>query len=142
MKSAGDGNTVKVHYTGTLDNGNVFDSSREGEPLEFTIGSGQLIKGFEDTVMGMTAGDAKTVKIPAAEAYGDYKDELIITINKDQFPENISPDEGLQLDLKSPDGNVLNAVVTTVGEDSVTLDANHPLAGQDLTFNIELLEIV
>lgn len=142
MKSAKNGSTVKVHYTGTLDNGNVFDSSREHEPLEFTIGSGQLIKGFEDTVMGMAAGNVQTVKIAAAEAYGDRRAELVITINKDQFPENISPAEGLQLDLKSPDGNVLNAIVTMVGENSVTLDANHPLAGQDLTFDIELLEIV
>ncbi len=142
MKSAEAGNAVKVHYTGKLDDGNVFDSSRERDPLEFTIGSGQLIKGFEDAVVGMRAGDVKTVKIPAAEAYGDSRDELIITINKEQFPEHISPAEGLQLDLKSPDGAVLNAIITAVEEESVILDANHPLAGKDLNLDIELLEIV
>ena len=142
MKSAESGSAVRVHYTGTLDDGNVFDSSRERDPLEFTIGSGQLIKGFEDTVLGMTAGDVRTVKIQAAEAYGDRRDELVITINKQQFPENISPAEGLQLDLKSPDGSVLNAIITAVEEESVILDANHPLAGKDLNFDIELIEIV
>ena len=142
MKSAESGSAVRVHYTGTLDDGNVFDSSRERDPLEFTIGSGQLIKCFEDTVLGMTAGDVRTVKIQAAEAYGDRRDELVITINKQQFPENISPAEGLQLDLKSPDGSVLNAIITTVEEESVILDANHPLAGKDLNFDIELIEIV
>jgi peptidylprolyl isomerase len=142
LKSAESGSAVRVHYTGTLDDGKVFDSSREREPLEFTIGSGQLIKDFEDAVLGMTAGDVKTVKISAAEAYGDRRDELVITISKQQFPEHISPAEGLQLDLKSPDGSVLNAIITTVEEESVILDANHPLAGKDLNFDIELLEIV
>ncbi len=142
MKSAEAGNAVKVHYTGKLDDGNVFDSSREREPLEFTIGSGQLIKGFEDTVLGMTAGDVRTVKIPADEAYGESRDELIITINKQQFPEHISPAEGLQLDLKSPDGAVLNAIITAVEKEAVILDANHPLAGKDLNFDIELIEVV
>lgn len=142
MKSAESGSTVKVHYTGTLDDGNVFDSSREREPLEFTIGNGQLIRGFEDAVTGMTVGDVKTVKISASEAYGERRNELVITISKQQFPEHISPAEGLQLSLKSPDGSILNAIITMVAEDSVTLDANHPLAGQDLNFNIELMEIV
>lgn len=142
MKSAESGSTVIVHYTGTLDDGNVFDSSREREPLEFTIGNGQLIRGFEDAVTGMTVGDVKTVKISASEAYGERRNELVITIGKEQFPEHISPAEGLQLSLKSPDGSILNAIITMVAEDSVTLDANHPLAGQDLNFNIELMEIV
>jgi peptidylprolyl isomerase len=139
LKSAETGNAVRVHYTGTLNDGNVFDSSREREPLEFTIGSGQLIRGFEDAVLGMTAGDVKTIKISAAEAYGDRREELVITINRKQFPDHI---EGLQLDLKSPDGSVLNAIITALEEESVTLDANHPLAGQDINFDIELLEIV
>ncbi len=142
MKSAESGSAVRVHYTGTLDDGNVFDTSREREPLEFTIGSGQLIKGFEDAVLGMTAGDVRTVKIPAAEAYGDSRDELVITINKQQFPEHINPAEGLQLDLKGPDGSVLNAIIKAVEEESVILDANHPLAGKDLNFDIELIEVV
>jgi peptidylprolyl isomerase len=142
LKPAESGSAVRVHYTGKLNDGIVFDSSRERDPLEFTIGSGQLIKGFEDAVLGMAAGDVKTVKISAAEAYGDRRDELIITINKEQFPEHISPAEGLQLDLKGPDGSVLNAIITMVEEESVTLDANHPLAGKDLNFDIELLEII
>jgi peptidylprolyl isomerase len=142
LKSAETGNAVRVHYTGTLNDGNVFDSSREREPLEFTIGSGQLIRGFEDAVLGMTAGDVKTIKISAAEAYGDRREELVITINRKQFPDHINPAEGLQLDLKSPDGSVLNAIITALEEESVTLDANHPLAGQDINFDIELLEIV
>lgn len=142
MKSAGNGNTVRVHYTGTLDDGSVFDSSRERDPLEFTLGDGQLIRGFENTVIGMQVGDTKTVKIPADEAYGAHKEELIINIDKRHFPDNISPAEGLQLSLKSPEGKILNAIITSVKEDSVSLDANHPLAGKDLTFEIELVEIL
>jgi peptidylprolyl isomerase len=142
MKSAEMGSTVKVHYTGTLDNGNVFDSSRERGPLEFTIGNGKLIKGFEDAVMGMQEGDVKTVKLSAIEAYGDRTNELVITVDKKQFPDHITPAEGLKLSFKNPDGSEFNAIITMIGEDSVTLDANHPLAGQDLSFHIELLQIV
>ena len=142
MKSAKVGNTVKVHYTGKLDNGMVFDSSGERESLEFTIGNGQLIKDFEEAVVGMTVGDMKTIKIATAEAYGVHRSELVINIDKSQFPDNIDPKEGLQLDLSNPDGNDLKAIITSVGEDSVTLDANHPLAGEDLTFDIELMEII
>jgi peptidylprolyl isomerase len=142
MKSAEVGSTVNVHYTGKLDNETVFDSSREREPLEFEIGKRTLIKGFEDAVVGMAAGDRKTVKIPSDKAYGDHKEELVIKINRAQFPDDIEPKEGLHLNLKSPQGSVLNAIITSVEEDTVTLDANHPLAGQDLTFDIELIEIL
>jgi peptidylprolyl isomerase len=142
MKSAGSGNTVKVHYTGTLDDGNVFDSSRERDPLEFIMGEGQMIPGFENAVAGMNVGDTKTVKIPAIEAYGVHRDELVVKINRVQFPDNIVPVPGLQLSLKSPDGKIVNAVITSVEADSVSLDANHPLAGKDLTFDIELMEIL
>jgi FKBP-type peptidyl-prolyl cis-trans isomerase 2 len=141
MKAAA-GNNVKVHYTGTLDDETVFDSSRDRDPLEFTIGNGQLIKGFEDAVVGMAVGDLKTVGISSEEAYGNHRDELLINIDKKQFPENIDPVEGLQISLKSPEGKIVNASVTAVGESSVTLDANHPLAGKNLTFNIELVEIL
>lgn len=142
MKSAQTGNTVKVHYTGKLDDETVFDSSRQRDPLEFTLGKGELIRGFEDAVVGMTVGDAKTVTITSEDAYGDHRSELIITVDKDQFPENIDPIEGLQLHLKSPDGRLVNAIVTAVEEQTVTLDANHPLAGKDLVFEIELVEIL
>ena len=142
MKSAEPGNTVKVHYTGKLDDETVFDTSKERDPIEFTVGKGDLIRGFEDAIVGMAEGDSKTVKIPFTDAYGDHRNELIITVDKNQFPENIDPIEGLQLHLKSPDGRVVNAVVTTVEESTVTLDANHPLAGKDLVFEIELVEIL
>jgi peptidylprolyl isomerase len=141
MKNADVGNTVKVHYTGKLDDGMVFDSSREREPLEFTIGNGQLIGGFEDAVVGMNTGDMKTVKIVAEEAYGSHRSDLVIRIERDQVPEQIDTKEGSQLQLSSPDGKVLSAIITSAGDDHVMVDANHPLAGQDLTFEIELIEV-
>lgn len=142
MKSAGSGNTVRVHYTGTLDDGNVFDSSREHDALEFIIGDGRMIPGFEKAVTGMNAGDTKRVKIPANEAYGVHRDELIVKIVRSHFPDNIVPIAGLQLSLRSPEGQIINAVITSVEEENVLLDANHPLAGKDLTFDIELMEIL
>jgi len=141
MKSAGTGNTVRVHYTGTLDDGNVFDSSVERDPLEFKIGDGQMIPGFEKAVTGMNVGDTKTVKIPANEAYGIRRDDLVVQLTRSHFPDNIVPVTGLQLSLKSPEGQIINAVITSVEEENVFLDANHPLAGKDLTFEIELVEI-
>lgn len=142
MKSAEDGSTVKVHYTGKLDNGTVFDSSREREPLEFTLGKGQLIKGFENAVVGMKIGDTKTVNVSSTEAYGDRKDELVIKVEKAQVPDNIEPKVGLALNLRTASGGQAQAVITSIEEEHITLDANHPLAGQDLTFELELMEIV
>jgi peptidylprolyl isomerase len=142
MKLAETGNRVKVHYTGKLDNGTVFDSSKEREPLEFTIGNGQLIPAFETAVSGMSVGDSKTIKIAAADAYGEHRDELVVKIENERVPEEIEPVEGLALQLKTPDGGIVNAVVTAVESDHIVLDANHPLAGQDLTFDIELMEIL
>lgn len=142
MGAAEAGSSVKVHYTGKLDDGTVFDSSRERTPIEFTIGEGQLIGGFENAVVGMALNDTKTINIPAAEAYGEHRSELVVDVKKSQFPENIVPEEGLHLDLKNPEGKVMKAVITSVGEDEVTLDANHPLAGKDLTFDLELVEIL
>jgi peptidylprolyl isomerase len=141
MKQAETGNTIKVHYTGKLDDGTVFDSSREREPLEFTIGGGGLIKGFEDAVMGMAVGDTKTIRIPAAEAYGTYRDDLAMNVGKTQFPPDIEPKEGVMICLRHPDGGTIDAMITAVDEDSVTLDANHPLAGEDLTFDLEMVDI-
>lgn len=141
MEKAQNGNNVKVHYTGTLEDGTVFDSSKDREPLQFTLGKGQLIKGFEDAVMGMSVGEAKTVKIPSDEAYGPRRDELLLRFDKADVPTSIEPREGLVLNLKDPSGRVMTAVIAEISEDSLTLDANHPLAGEDLTFKIDLVEI-
>ncbi len=141
MQKAEEGNTIKIHYTGRLDDGTVFDSSREREPLEFKLGEGSLIKGFEDAVSGMAVGDKKTIHIPANEAYGERRDDLVLTVNKKQFPPDIEPKEGLMLSLRNPAGGMVEAMISEVTEDSVTLDANHPLAGKELTFDLELVEI-
>lgn len=141
MKKAENGDSVKVHYTGRFDDGSVFDSSRDREPLEFTLGEGHLIKGFEDAVVGMSVGETKTAKIPSKEAYGPHRDELMLRVERAEFPPNIEPTNGLILTLRQPHGGVIDVVVTEVSEDSVTLDANHPLAGKDLTFEIEMMEV-
>lgn len=141
MSNAKNGDMVKVHYTGTLEDGTVFDSSAESEPLEFTLGNGQLIKGFEDAVLGMSVGEKKQVKISYDEAYGTRKDELILKFDRAAFPPSIEPREGLVLNLKSPEGRLIVAEIKEISGDSVTLDANHPLAGKDLTFEINLMEI-
>ena len=141
MSNAKDGDTVTVHYTGTLEDGTVFDSSKDRDPLQFTIGKGQLIKGFENAVLGMSIGETKTVRIPSNEAYGPRRDELILKFNRTDFPTNIEPKEGLVLNLRSPDGRTMMAEITEVSVDSVTLDANHPLAERDLTFKIDLVEV-
>lgn len=139
-RKATNGDTVQVHYTGKLDDGSVFDSSRGREPLEFTVGSGQVISGFDDAVTGMEQGDEKTVKIPSDEAYGGRRDELIFTIERTQLPDSIDPEVGQQLQM-SQNGQVAIVTITDVSEEGVTLDANHPLAGKDLTFELELVGV-
>jgi peptidylprolyl isomerase len=141
MAQAKSGDKVKVHYTGKFDDGTVFDSSENRPPLEFQIGLGQVIPGFEKGVMGMESGDKKTIVIPPEQAYGNIREELVADVKKDQFPENINPAVGLRLQLDQPDGSKLNVTVTGIKEDMVTLDANHPLAGKTLTFDIEMVEI-
>lgn len=141
MSKAKDGDTVKVHYTGKLEDGTVFDSSKEGEPLELTIGAGNVIEGFEKGVIGMERGDSKTVTVPPEGAYGSVNEELVATVKKENFPENITPAIGEQLQLKQQDGNIVNVTITEVRGDTVTLDANHPLSGKTLIFDIELVEI-
>jgi peptidylprolyl isomerase len=141
MLKAKNGDNVKVHYTGSLDDGTVFDSSKDREPMQFTLGKGQLIKGFEDAVTGMSVGEKKTVRILSNEAYGPRRDELILKFNKTDFPPDIEPKEGLVLNLKSPDGRSILAEIKEISGDLVTIDANHPLAGQDLTFEIDLVEV-
>ena len=140
MKKAQSGDTVQVHYTGKLPDGTVFDSSVErDEPMEFTLGQGKLIAGFESTVDGMAIGDKETVNIPAVDAYGEPKPELIIKLPHDRFPEDVKPEVGHRLQLNQPDGRVFEVKITGIEDDGVTLDANHPLAGKELTFEIELM---
>lgn len=135
-----DGDIVRVHYTGTLDDGTIFDTSRDGEPLEFTLGGGGIISGFEDAVRGMRVGETKTVTIPSDEAYGPHYDELVITVERGQIPEELLI-IGQQIPLQSTDGSMVIGIITSISGNSVTIDANHPLAGKDLTFEIELVEI-
>ncbi|GBE35983.1 FKBP-type peptidyl-prolyl cis-trans isomerase SlyD [bacterium BMS3Bbin07] len=136
------GDTVRVHYSGFLDDGTVFDSSLEREPFEFTLGQGMVIPGFEDAVVGMDVGDSKTVNIPTDQAYGPYRDELLVAVERSQVPPNIEPDVGMELQIRTPEGTVTNVTITEMDENSITLDANHPLAGKDLIFEIKLVEIV
>jgi peptidylprolyl isomerase len=141
MSQAKSGDNVKIHYTGTLEDGTEFDSSAGREPLAFALGTGQVITGFDNAVDGMTVGESKTVTIPAGEAYGDRHEQLVQQVPKTALPEEMKPEVGMQLQSQSPDGQVMNLVVTGVEEDSITVDANHPLAGQALTFAIELVAI-
>ncbi len=141
MSKAVKGSKVKVHYTGTLTDNTVFDSSLEREPLEFTVGAGQMIEGFDVAVEGMAVGDKKQVTIPADKAYGPVDNEAILNVPKTNLPEGIEPQVGMQLQASSPDGRTQMLVITEVKETEVVLDANHPLAGQDLIFDIELVEV-
>ena len=142
MSKVSPGDTVKVHYTGKLKDDTVFDSSVDREPIEFTLGQRQLIPGFEKAVIGMEPGETKSVNIPMDEAYGPHRDDMLIEVKKDEFPEHITPEVGLQLQLSQPDGKSLDVIITDMENESVTLDANHPLAGKDLVFDIELVEIL
>jgi len=141
MSRAESGNTVKVHYTGKLADGAVFDTSMDREPLEFSLGEKQVIPGFENAVIGMTPGEKKTITITSEDAYGPHRSDLVVDINKEQVPADIAPEPGLQLQLRQQDGSIINVTVAKVTDSSVTLDANHPLAGKDLIFEIELVEI-
>jgi|SRR5690606_16815631 len=133
--------TVKVHYTGKLTNGQVFDSSLEREPLEITVGEGKLIPGFENALLNMQVNEKKTVEIGKEEAYGDIQKELFHQVTKDQFPQDIQPEVGMGLASKAPDGTEHQFRVVEVQEDHIVVDGNHPLAGQDLVFDLELVEI-
>ena len=135
------GDTVQVHYTGKLDDGSVFDSSAGRDPLEFTVGAGQVIPGFEQAVEGMAVGQTKTVTIPSAEAYGERVAEAVLQVPREQLPPDLEPEVGQQLVMQSRDGRQIPIVVVEVTEDSITIDANHPLAGRDLTFEIELVAV-
>jgi peptidylprolyl isomerase len=141
MKEAKKGDTVKVHYTGKLEDGTVFDTSVERQPFEFTIGNGNVIAGFEANVVGMAEGAKKSFKLAPEDAYGYPRKELVVEVKKDDFPEHITPELGQKLQLRQADGQPVACTVTEVKENMVTLDANHPLAGKSLTFEVELLEV-
>lgn len=142
MGKAKNGDKVKVHYTGKFEDGKVFDSSIEREPLEFTIGKGQVIQGFEEAVEGMNPGESKSAEISAEKAYGPHRKEMVTAVKRNRFPADIDPKVGQRLQLRQADGKTIRVTVTNVSESEVTLDANHPLAGKNLTFDIKLVEIV
>lgn len=141
MSQAKAGDSVKIHYTGTLDDGSQFDSSAGRDPLAFELGSGQVIPGFDKAVDGMSVGDSKTVNIPAEDAYGPHQPAMVQDVPKSALPDDMEPAEGMGLQAQGPDGQVVNLVVTEVKEDSITVDGNHPLAGKALNFDIELVSI-
>jgi FKBP-type peptidyl-prolyl cis-trans isomerase 2 len=142
IQQAKTGDTVKVHYTGRLQDGTVFDTSVGSEPLEFTLGQGQVIPGFEQAVIGMQVGESKTVTIPADQAYGPRHDDLVLEVSRDELPDDLEPKVGMQLQMNQGDGGIMIVTITEVSETTIKVDANHPLAGQDLTFDIELVDIV
>jgi len=141
MTQAKSGDTVKVHYTGTLSDNTEFDSSQGGEPLSFTIGQNMVIPGFENGVVGMKVGESKKVSIPADQAYGPYNNGLVAAVPRSQVPPELDVSVGMVLQVRSTEGGLARAIVRDVSENEITLDLNHPLAGQDLTFEIELVEI-
>ncbi|MDX9753204.1 MAG: peptidylprolyl isomerase [bacterium] len=142
MVQAKEGDTVLVHYTGTLDDGTVFDSSADREPLEFTLGEGMVIPGFEKAVQGLHVGETSQIRIEPEDAYGEYDDDLLFDIDPTDLPETLEPEIGMVLEVTSQEGSVTNVVISEIEEDHITLDANHPLAGQALTFEINLVNIV
>jgi peptidylprolyl isomerase len=141
MSQAKSGDSVKIHYTGTLDDGTQFDSSEGREPLDFTLGGGQVIPGFDEAVNGMSVGEKKTVRIEAAQAYGERHPEMVQQVPKSALPADMEVEKGMPLQAQGPDGQVMNLVVTDVSEDAIEVDGNHPLAGQALTFAIELVSV-
>ncbi len=141
MTQAKQGDTVKIHYTGRLQDGSVFDSSSGREPLQFTIGGGQVIQGFEDAVAGMQAGENKTVEIPCVKAYGERNPSMVMQVDRKHVPADIDPEIGQRLQMGSPSGELIVVEIIEVNDENITLDANPPLAGEDLTFDIELVAI-
>lgn len=141
MSKAKSGDKVSVHYTGKHTSGEVFDSSAGREPLEFELGSGMVIKGFDDGITGMEIGEKKTIVIPAKEAYGEHIPENVVSMPRSNVPENIEVAVGTMLNMHNEGGQVIQVQVTELSDESITLDANHPLAGKDLTFDLELVAI-
>ncbi len=141
MSQVKQNDTVKVHYTGKLTDGQVFDTSEGKEPIEFTLGEGQLIPGFEKGLIDMKLKEKKTITIPKEEAYGAPREDLVQEVEKSQLPEEIKPEVGMGLVSKTPDGREMNLVVAEVKDQTIVVDGNHPLAGKDLIFDLEVVEI-
>ena len=141
MSKAAKGDKVEVHYTGTLDDGSIFDSSREREPLKFTLGGGQVLAGFEQGVTGLAVGESNKIRIPAAEAYGLVDESLISQIPLDTLPPNLNPQLGMRLQSSSPDGSTQIIKIVAITDTEITVDANHEMAGKDLNFDLELVKI-
>lgn len=141
MTQVKSGDTVAIHYTGTLEDGTTFDSSKGREPLEFEVGSGQIIPGLDSALPGMAVGDTKTVKVASADAYGPHNPEMQQSVPREGIPDEIPLQPGTQLQMQTPDGRAVPVTVVSFDDATVTLDANHPLAGKDLQFDIEVLKI-
>jgi peptidylprolyl isomerase len=142
MTQAENGSVVKVHYTGKLKDGSVFDTSVDRDPLQFAVGEGRIIPGFEQAIIGMKAGESKTVTVPSDQAYGPHHEDLLLVVDRDQIPSHLTPEVGQRLEIHQTDGQTIPVTVTEVSDASITLDANHPLAGEALIFDIQLVEIV
>jgi peptidylprolyl isomerase len=141
MTQAKKGDQISIHYTGKLSDGTVFDSSVDSKPLAFTLGEGELIEGFEEAVYGMAEGERKSVNIPPEKAYGDRNEEMVVDVPRSQFPDDIDPEIGQQLQIQNEEKEEMLVYISKVTDDIVTLDANPPLAGEDLTFELELVSI-
>ena len=141
MSQAKEGDTVKIHYTGKLENGETFDSSKDREPLQFKMGGGQVIPGFEKGIAGMEVGESKDITIPPEEAYGAKNEELVFEIERSKLPDHITPEVGMPLQMTQENGQPVNVVITALTGETITIDANHPLADKTLHFNIDLVEI-
>lgn len=142
MSEAKKGDTVKVHYTGSLEDGTVFDSSKERDPLEFTAGAGMVVPGFDNMILGMKVGETAKESIPCKEAYGERRDELQLEVKRSDIPADLELAVGAQLQMQSPDGQKARMEIIGITDKLVQLDANHPLSGKDLTFEVELIEVI
>lgn len=142
MAEAKSGDRVKVHYTGTLEDGKVFDSSVDREPLEFTLGQGEVIPGFEEAIVGMQLDESKKTEISAEKAYGPHNPEMVVTVDRERLPEDLDPKVGQALQMRQGEDRTIMVTITDLSESTITLDANHPLAGENLTFDIQLVEIL
>jgi len=141
VAQAKEGDEVQVHYTGKLEDGTVFDTSEDGDPLSFTIGENRVIPGFEEAVTGMEPGDSKTTEVEPEQAYGEHREDMVMEMERDQIPDDVDPEVGQQLQLRLENGQTVPVLITALGEESVTIDANHPLAGRKLMFEIELIDV-
>ncbi|MDP9041912.1 MAG: peptidylprolyl isomerase [Bacteroidota bacterium] len=142
MMAVQSGNTIKIHYHGRLSDGTTFDTSEGRSPLEFTVGSGSVIKGFDDGVQGMSVGEKKTIEIPFEQAYGPEDPSMIVEFPIDRLPQELEPEIGMQLNMNNEEGQQFPVVITDITEENIVLNANHPLAGKDLIFDLELVEIL